>query len=1026
MKSKATCVFVLLLSLAMNAHADWQVWTVTDTRHVLRSDLPGGDRTVEVHAARNEWVSFQVLLRGDEPVRAARLEAGELRGPEKTLLGLSESRCYRQHQLHLETGTYRNSAFEPDWYPDPLIPFAHPVVGRRLEAARFAAVPFDLPADETHGFWVDLYVPAAASPGDYRGVYRVISDDHGEVEIPVTLTVWDFALPSTPTLVTAFGSPAQRMRGYYRDKAGERQPADWPVVESQCAQLLSEHRINATPPSELLRPVLQDDGSFRIPSRQVQALRDFVDRYHVNAVQVPHPSGVVKDPQTERDKLRAWLAAFDWAAHELDRPGLVFFVYLKDEPNTEEDYRYVQKWGRAIREAESTVQVMVVEQTWTEPGKGGADSAWGDLYGSVDIWCPLFSLHRPQSAAKRKALGETIWTYTALCQGESTPWWHIDYPLLNYRVPAWMAWRDGMKGLLYWGGMSHWRQTDDPWVQAPIYIGSGALQQGRKGILFNGEGSLVYPARVVGYDGIVPTVRLKALRDGIEDYEYLAILSRRGKSDEAAGIVRRLTDSWFQWDKDPAAYEKARMELAGMIEATADVRSDTSATRVDSPNDLLRLHPENPHYFQFRGEPTVLITSGEHYGAVINLDFDYVAYLDELARYGFNHTRLFSGTYREIPGSFGIQGNTLAPAPGRYAAPWARSDTPGYFDGGNKFDLTRWDEAYFTRLKDFVKSAGQRGIVVEVTLFCTMYGEELWKASPMHAANNVNGVGNVGRYEVYGLKEEALTDVQVAVTHKIVRELNPFDNVYYEMCNEPYERGGMHPDWQGRVIAAVREVEKTLPNQHLISLNFAHGSAKIAKPHPEVSLYNFHAAEPEAVTLNYGLGRALGDNETGGSRRDDATYRIQGWEFVLAGGALFSHLDFSFAAMYPRGTLLDHRGPGGGSPALRRQLQVLKEFIHSVEFVRMKPDNSVIKGGVPEKSRVWALVEPGRAYAIYVVGRGPVELPLELPSGVFRAEWINTLDGSLDREESFAHGGGPRRVQSPDFAEDIALRVRAE
>ncbi len=1026
MKSKATCVFVLLLSLAMNAHADWQVWTVTDTRHVLRSDLPGGDRTVEVHAARNEWVSFQVLLRGDEPVRAVRLEAGELRGPEKTLLGLSESRCYRQHQLHLETGTYRNSAFEPDWYPDPLIPFAHPVVGRRLEAARFAAVPFDLPADETHGFWVDLYVPAAALPGDYQGVYHVISDDHGEVEIPVTLTVWDFALPSTPTLVTAFGSPAQRMRGYYRDKAGERQPADWPAVESQCAQLLSEHRINATPPSELLRPVLQDDGSFRIPSRQVQALRDFVDRYHVNAVQVPHPSGVVKDPQTERDKLRAWLAAFDWAAHELDRPGLVFFVYLKDEPNTEEDYRYVQKWGRAIREAESTVQVMVVEQTWTEPGKGGADSAWGDLYGSVDIWCPLFSLHRPQSAAKRKALGETIWTYTALCQGESTPWWHIDYPLLNYRVPAWMAWRDGMKGLLYWGGMSHWRQTDDPWVQAPIYIGSGALQQGRKGILFNGEGSLVYPARAAGYDGIVPTVRLKALRDGIEDYEYLAILSRRGKSDEAAGIVRRLTDSWFQWDKDAAAYEKARAELASMIESTADVRPDTSAARVDSPNDPLRLHPENPHYFQFRGEPTVLVTSGEHYGAVINLDFDYGAYLDELARHGFNHTRLFSGTYREIPGSFGIQGNTLAPAPGRYAAPWARSDTPGCFDGGNKFDLTRWDEAYFTRLNDFVACANQRGIVVEVTLFCTMYGEELWKASPMHAANNVNGVGNVGRDEVYGLKEEALTDVQVAVTHKIVRELNPFDNVYYEICNEPYERGGVHTDWQSRVIAAVREVEKTLPNQHLISLNFAHGSARITKPHPEVSLYNFHAATPEAVTLNYGLGRAIGDNETGGSRRDDATYRIQGWEFVLAGGALFSHLDFSFAATHSRGTLLDHRGPGGGSPALRRQLQVLKEFIHSLEFVRMKPDNSVIKGGVPEKGRAWALVEPGRAYAIYVVGRGPVELTLELPSGVFRAEWINTLDGSLDREESFAHGGGPRRVQSPDFAEDIALRVRAE
>src|SRR6516225_10354453 len=78
----------------------------------------------------------------------------------------------------------------------------------------------------------------------------------------------------------------------------------------------------------------------------------------------------------------------------------------------------------------------------------------------------------------------------------------------------------------------------------------------------------------------------------------------------------------------------------------------------------IRLHPDNPHYFLFRGKPAVLITSGEHYGAVLNLDFDYVAYLDQLHREGFNLTRTFSGSYREVPGSFKIVDNTLAPAPG--------------------------------------------------------------------------------------------------------------------------------------------------------------------------------------------------------------------------------------------------------------------------------------------------------------------------------------------------------------------------
>ncbi len=230
----------------------------------------------------------------------------------------------------------------------------------------------------------------------------------------------------------------------------------------------------------------------------------------------------------------------------------------------------MQEWGRAVRAAKSVVKVLVVEQPWTEPGQSGADSAWG----AVDIWCPRFSPHRQESAAKRRALGETIWTYTALCQGPPTPWWHIDSPLLNYRVRAWMAWRGGMKGLLYWGGMSYWSRTEDPWTQAPFYTGNDRPQQGQKGIVFQGEGSLVYPAREVGYDGVVPTIRLKALRDAIEDYEYLAILQRLGKAAEAQKVVRSLTESFFQWNKDPVAYEKARAELATMIIAATVERGE--------------------------------------------------------------------------------------------------------------------------------------------------------------------------------------------------------------------------------------------------------------------------------------------------------------------------------------------------------------------------------------------------------------------------------------------------------------------
>lgn len=83
----------------------------------------------------------------------------------------------------------------------------------------------------------------------------------------------------------------------------------------------------------------------------------------------------------------------------------------------------------------------------------------------------------------------------------------------------------------------------------------------------------------------------------------------------------------------------------------------------------IQLHPDNPHYFQFQDKPTLLVTGGEHYGAVINADFDYETSLKAMAEQGMNYTRIFVGAYVEVPGSFGIKHNTLAPAHGRFISP---------------------------------------------------------------------------------------------------------------------------------------------------------------------------------------------------------------------------------------------------------------------------------------------------------------------------------------------------------------------
>jgi hypothetical protein len=333
--------------------------------------------------------------------------------------------------------------------------------------------------------------------------------------------------------------------------------------------------------------------------------------------------------------------------------------------------------------------------------------------------------------------------------------------------------------------------------------------------------------------------------------------------------------------------------------------------------------------------------------------------------------------------------------------------------------------------------ARKRGVVVEMNLFCTFYNHALWDVCPLNAANNISGVGRCPRQEACTLKHPDLVEVQLAFTRKMVAELREFDNLYYEVCNEPYFHG-VSMDWQHRIVDTIVDAEKDFPAKHLISMNIANGRKKIENPHPEVSIFNFHyCVPPDTVDMNYRLNRVIGENETGFRGHDDLLYRTEGWDFILAGGALYNNLDYSFTPKHPDGSFLDYKSPGGGSPRLRKQLGILKSFMEGFDFPKMRPDDSVIRG-VSDELSARALVERGEAYAVYLHvplpgkpkdldthRRDNIEatLTLDLPAGKYRAEWVNTKSGSVDLAETFEHGGGDKKLASPRFSDDMALRV---
>jgi hypothetical protein len=470
--------------------------------------------------------------------------------------------------------------------------------------------------------------------------------------------------------------------------------------------------------------------------------------------------------------------------------------------------------------------------------------------------------------------------------------------------------------------------------------------------------------------------------------------------------------------------------------------------------------PDNPHYFSYKGKPLVLITSDHHYGAVIDRDFDYEKFLTYLSANGMNLTRIYPGGMFETPDKY-LKGNPLGPLPGRQLLPWAKSDQAGadstLAEAGKpsyKYDLDKWNPEYFNRLKAFVSSAREKDIIVEVPFFNGMYAV-CWPRMAMYSKNNIQNVGNYdavecGLFTTNDARNQDVIKYQVEYIKKITRELNEFENVIFDICDEPSLQGLpdgsciFMPDsvitpWINRMKDAYSEAELKLPNKHILgqtvqnlSPDFSKESwcdwlpAEYVKTGEKALLLNYKNSKPIVnVESNY-----FGCTLTKNPYTADAV-RVEGWSFMLGGGAGCINLNGEY-----------YRGQETGGSITQNEIvpqkKVLINFINSLDFVKMSRFSNF--SGTPPLAFCSALYENGKQYALYLF-HGAYEsewgshfmpepgtyrdtLTLDsFPAGTYLKDWIAPISGTVTNSESFEWNGGNLEMITPSYTVDIALRI---
>lgn len=513
------------------------VWVPTNVEKVLRNqEFPqDGDTSIKMYSAKNEYEGAQVIIKADESgLKNVKVNVTDLKHSNGSdSIEKDSIKIYKEHYIHVTETT--TSELEAGWYPDALIPLTG---------------EFDVESSQNQGIWISVKVPKGQAAGTYTGKVEIQSEDKS-VEVPVEFNVWDFELPDESSTKTAFAIWFGQVANYYGIEYDTKEY--WDMQEKY---YWFQNEYGAAP---------QD---LPIPSDNIDKYIEGLKRFNSN----PKVSGFRLPFYDKKDENGN--TVIDWEKNKelvdkLRDQNLLGKAYYYvggwiDEP-TADMFPLVREIGDKLKEIAPDVRHIVTR----EPIKA--------LWGSVDTWAPILYYYDRTTAHSRQALGEHVWWYTCVNPKHPYPSYHIDDDLLGARLLTWMQKDNDVEGNLYWA-TTIFQKYD---LKLEKYIERDVWNDPKAFPGANGDGYLLYPGKVedVGFDGPVGTIRLEAIRDGLEDYEYLVMLEKKvqekitelGIEDEVkvADVMQYFYDQLYEeidkYDDEPQKLIEMRKLVADQI-----------------------------------------------------------------------------------------------------------------------------------------------------------------------------------------------------------------------------------------------------------------------------------------------------------------------------------------------------------------------------------------------------------------------------------------------------------------------------